>query len=106
VWILQLEFDAGAEDGSDGAARLAARPAHRRRLADPHASGRVRMAGPFADGKGALIVAADRQVLDLLVRDDPYLRVEGVRVAGIREWCPFLPDESDVGGAPEHEPPA
>jgi uncharacterized protein YciI len=85
MWIVELSFT-GAPD------RLAARAAHRSRLATLHRAGTVRMAGPFADDSGALIVldAPDRRAVDALVAADPYFATPGVTVARIREWAPFL----------------
>jgi len=78
--VLELAFD-------DAPQRLAARPAHRQRLAELHASGALVMAGPFADDSGALLVfAADRSEADTIVAGDPYYAVDGVRVVGLREW--------------------
>jgi uncharacterized protein YciI len=82
---LELAFD-------DSPQRLAARPAHRRRLAALHAAGALVMAGPWADDSGALLVfAADRAGVDRVLADDPYYRTEGVRVVGVREWLPVVP---------------
>ncbi|GIM73960.1 hypothetical protein Aau02nite_58480 [Amorphoplanes auranticolor] len=85
MWILELAFTAAPE-------RLAARAQHRRRLAALHADGVVRMAGPFADDEGALIVveAADRRTVDELIAADPYFTTPGVAVTRIRQWHPFL----------------
>lgn len=78
--VLELAFD-------DTPQRLAARPAHRQRLAELHASGALVMAGPFADDSGALLVfVADRSEVDTIVAGDPYYAVDGVRVVGLREW--------------------
>lgn len=85
MWIVELSFTAGQE-------RLAARPAHRDRLASLHGNRIVRMAGPFADDSGALIVfdVADRATLDALIADDPYFRNSGVSITRVAEWRPFL----------------
>jgi uncharacterized protein YciI len=85
MWIVELSF-------TDAPERLAARPAHRERLTALHAAGTVRMAGPFADDSGALIVVdvPDRTALDAVLAADPYFSTEGVAVTGVREWRPFL----------------
>jgi uncharacterized protein YciI len=82
--VLELAFD-------DSPQRLAARPAHRQRLAELHASGALVMAGPFADDSGALLVfAGDESSVDAIVASDPYYSVDGVRVVGLREWLPVV----------------
>jgi uncharacterized protein YciI len=82
--VLELAFD-------DSPQRLAARPAHRQRLAELHASGELVMAGPFADDSGALLVfAGGRSEVDAIVAGDPYYAVDGVRVVGLREWLPIV----------------
>ncbi|GAB1516776.1 YciI family protein [Actinophytocola sp. KF-1] len=82
--VLELAFD-------DNPARLAARPAHRRRLAELHAAGVLVMAGPFADDSGALLVFdAERSEVDRVLAGDPYYATEGVRVVGLREWSPVV----------------
>lgn len=85
MWIVDLTFTETPE-------RIAARPAHRGLLADLHAAGVVRMAGPYADDTGAMIVfdTSDRRALDNLIAGDPYFTTPGVRVERIREWQPFL----------------
>jgi hypothetical protein len=72
--------------------RLAARPAHRDKLAQLHDDGVVRMAGPFADDSGAVIIvdAEDRAAVDRLLADDPYYATNGVTVTSVREWRPFI----------------
>jgi uncharacterized protein YciI len=85
MWIVELAF-------TDAPERLAARPAHRDRLAALHRAGTVRMAGPLADGSGAVIIVdvPGRGDLDRLLGDDPYFATPGVAVTGIRAWDPFL----------------
>ncbi|MEU8301173.1 YciI family protein [Micromonospora sp. NPDC048909] len=85
MWIVELTFTSDPE-------RLAARAAHRSRLAALHRDGTVRMAGPFADDSGAMIVidAPDRQSVDALIAADPYFTTPGVTIAQIRNWHPFL----------------
>ena len=86
MWIVELAFAPKSPE------RLAARAAHRERLGALGAQGLVRMAGPLADDSGAVIVfdVPDRSALDALLAADPYFAVEGVRVARILEWRPFL----------------
>ena len=85
MWIVELAFTGAPE-------RLAARADHRRRLTALHADGLVRMAGPFADDNGAMILVdtADRQTVDDLIAADPYFGTPGVSVTRIRQWSPFL----------------
>jgi uncharacterized protein len=85
MWIVELSFGSAPE-------RLAARPAHRKRLTELHRAGSVRMAGPWADDTGALIVfdVPDDAALDRLLAADPYLMTPGVHVTVKREWSPFL----------------
>lgn len=86
MWIVELGF-------SDVPERLAARPAHRQRLAALHQAGVVRMAGPLADQTGAVIVfdVPDEATLDRLLSDDPYFSTPGVVVTATRQWLPFIP---------------
>jgi uncharacterized protein len=86
MWIVRLSFGVAPE-------RLAARPAHRERLTRLFDAGVVRMAGPWADDSGALIVfdVPDEAALDQLLAADPYLTTPGVQVTAKREWTPFLP---------------
>jgi hypothetical protein len=82
--VLELRFTAAP-------ARLAARPAHRDRLARLHRDGTLLAAGPWADDSGALLVFdTTRDRLDAIVADDPYYRTPGVRVVGVREWTPVV----------------
>lgn len=85
MWIVGLTFSAAPQ-------RLAARPAHRERLTGLHRAGVVRLAGPWADDSGALIVfdVPDEAALDRLLAADPYLTAPGVQVALRKEWRPFL----------------
>jgi uncharacterized protein YciI len=85
MWIVELSF-------TDEPERLAARPAHRDRLADLHRSGALRMAGPLADDSGAVIVldVPDRSAVDAVLAADPYFTTRGVTIALIRQWIPFL----------------
>jgi uncharacterized protein YciI len=85
MWIVELSFSGAPE-------RLAARPAHRERLAELHRAGVVRMAGPWADETGALIVfdVPDEATLDRLLAADPYFTTPGVQLTVKREWRPLL----------------
>lgn len=85
MWIIELAFTNEQE-------RLSARAAHRQRLAALHRAGVVRMAGPFADDTGAMIIfdVPDRRGLDELIADDPYFTTPGVKVHQIQHWQPFL----------------
>jgi uncharacterized protein YciI len=85
MWIVELSF-------ADAPDRLAARPAHRHRLAELHEVGTVRMAGPLADDSGAMIVfdIADRVELQQVLDADPYYTTAGVTIEQIREWTPFI----------------
>ncbi|GIM97651.1 YciI family protein [Paractinoplanes toevensis] len=85
MWTVELTFTSEPE-------RLAARAAHRHRLAALHRDGTIRMAGPFADDSGAMIIvdAPDRETVDALIAADPYFTTPGVTVARIRQWQPFL----------------
>jgi len=85
MWIIETAYDNTPE-------RVAGRPAHRARLADLHEEGLIRMAGPWGDDSGALIIAdvPDRRAVDDLLAQDPFLSAPGVRVVSIRQWNPFL----------------
>jgi uncharacterized protein YciI len=85
MWIIKLAF-------TDEPERLSARAAHRQRLAALHRAGVVRMAGPFAEDTGAMIIVdvPDRRSLDEVITDDPYFATPGVRVHQIWHWQPFL----------------
>jgi uncharacterized protein YciI len=81
MWIVELRF-------TDAPERLAARPAHRERLAELHRAGVVRMAGPLADGSGAVLIFQTRE-LDEVLAADPYFATPGVEVISKREWVPL-----------------
>jgi len=85
MWIVELSFTPDPE-------RLEARPAHRARLTELHADGVLRMAGPFADESGSMMIfdVAERDDLDKLLAADPYMSTAGVHVVSIRQWSPFL----------------
>jgi uncharacterized protein YciI len=83
MYAVQLAF-------SDDPARLEGRPAHREKLAEHQAAGRLLAAGPFSDESGALLVflVADRAAMDEIIAADPYYSGPGVTVASIQEWNP------------------
>lgn len=85
MWIVELTF-------TDSPERLAARPAHRSRLAALHAAGTVLMAGPLAGDQGAVIIldVPDEPAVAALISADPYFSTPGVTIHSIREWSPFL----------------
>ncbi|GAB3876860.1 hypothetical protein GCM10029964_024730 [Kibdelosporangium lantanae] len=84
MMVLELRFDSDPR-------RLAARPAHRRRLVDLRARGRLVMAGPWADDSGALLVFdGDKADVDAEVAADPYYSTPGVTVVSLREWRPIV----------------
>jgi uncharacterized protein len=85
VFVLELAF------ATDSSQRLAARPAHRARLAKLKADGVVVLAGPFADDSGSLVVldVPDRAAAESVVAQDPYYSVEGVEIVSLREWSPL-----------------
>ena len=87
TFAVRLVFD------RDDSARLEVRPRHREYLAALTAEGRLRAAGPYADGRGALLIydVADRAELDRVLAADPYFdRVEPVAtVEEVREWQPL-----------------
>jgi uncharacterized protein YciI len=85
MWIIELALEPVPE-------RMAARPAHRELLTSLHGRGVVRMAGPFPDDSGAVLVfdVPDRAALDEIVAGDPYYRTPGVTVRRIQEWRPIL----------------
>lgn len=85
MWIVELTFSAEPQ-------RLAARPDHRERLTQMHRAGLVRIAGPWSDDTGALIVfdVPDEAALNRLLAEDPYFHTPGVTVTARREWHPFL----------------
>lgn len=80
MYVLELAFD-------DDPRRLAARPAHRQRLAELHEQGRLRMAGPWQDGTGALLVFdTDHDGVQEIMSSDPYYTMPGVTVVALRHW--------------------
>jgi uncharacterized protein len=83
MYVLELAFD-------DSPQRLAARPAHRERLAELHADGLLVLAGPWRGDTGAMLIFnADKVTVDKIIAADPYYRMSGVRVMALREWDPL-----------------
>lgn len=68
------------------------RPDHRAWLGDLVERGVVKSSGPFADGKGALIIvdAADTETVRLLFTHDPFYRAGLVESSRITEWIPVM----------------
>lgn len=86
MFVIELAF-------TDDPRRLAARPEHRRRLAELHATGRLVMAGPWADDSGALLVLdTDEAGVEEIMAADPYFTAPGVTVVGVRRWRTIVPD--------------
>lgn len=83
MFAVQLAF-------SDAPERLDHRPAHRERLAELAAAGRLLAAGPWSDDSGALLVfvAASRAELDEIMAGDAYYSAPGVEIVGVHEWNP------------------
>ncbi|HET6288442.1 MAG TPA: YciI family protein [Amycolatopsis sp.] len=87
MFVLHLTFDGDPR-------RLAARPAHRARLTELHAAGRLVMAGPWHDDSGALLVfradGADSAEIDEILASDPYYTTPGVTIDALRQWSPIV----------------
>jgi uncharacterized protein YciI len=84
MYVLELVFDTSAAEQ-----RLAARPAHRERLAKLLAEKRLRLAGPWPDDSGALLLFdTDEEGMQEILAADPYYSTPGVSVAVLREWNP------------------
>jgi uncharacterized protein YciI len=85
VFVVELAF-------GNNPARLAARPAHRQLLARLREEGRLRIAGPFADDSGALLIfdVPDAQDLERSLDEDPYYRALGVTITRQQEWSPIV----------------
>lgn len=77
---------------ADDPRRLAARPAHRERLARLHEQGLVVMAGPFADDSGAIVIldVPDADAVERVLADDAYYTTPGVTVLRQVEWAPVI----------------
>jgi uncharacterized protein len=84
TFAVQLLFD------RDEDARLEVRPRHREYLTELAAAGKLRLAGPFADGAGAMLVydVAERAEVDAILAKDPYFSggEPVASVASVREW--------------------
>ena len=86
MFVLELTFD-------DDPRRLAARPAHRKQLAELRAAGRLVLAGPWQDDSGALLVfRASSADMDAILAADPYYTTPGVTVSALRRWRPIVGD--------------
>jgi len=84
MFVLELSFDHDQR-------RLAARPAHRQRLAQLHADGRLLMAGPWHDDSGALLIfRTDQSGMGEIMAADPYYTTPGVTVTALRRWRPIV----------------
>ncbi len=84
MFVLELTFH-------DDPRRMAARPAHRQRLAELHATGRLALAGPWQDDSGALLVfRVDQAELEEIMAADPYYSTPGVTVTALRRWNPIV----------------
>jgi uncharacterized protein len=84
MYVLELVFDESAAEQ-----RLAARPAHREKLAKLLAEKRLRLAGPWPDDSGALLLFdTDQAGMQEILAADPYYSTPGVSVAALREWNP------------------
>lgn len=84
MFVLELSFD-------DDPRRLAARPAHRQRLAELHEQGRLLAAGPWEDDSGAMLVfRADHDGVREIMSADPYYTTPGVTVVSVRRWRPVI----------------
>jgi hypothetical protein len=76
---------------TDDPRRLAARPAHRQRLAELHERGALAAAGPWDDDSGALLVfRLDEPGARAEIGADPYYTAPGVRIVSIRTWVPVI----------------
>ena len=76
---------------ADTPERLAARPAHRARLAALHEAGTVLIAGPTESGDRAFIVVdGDRSVVDAMLAEDPYYARDDVEVLRVVAWAPAV----------------
>jgi uncharacterized protein len=84
MFVLELTFD-------DDPRRLAARAAHRQRLAALHEAGQLVMAGPWQDDTGALLVfRTDRTGMDTILAADPYYATPGVTLTVPWAWSPII----------------
>lgn len=84
MYVLELAF-------TDDPRRLAARPAHRARLIALEKDGLLRIAGPWADDSGALLVfQTDEPGIREILAGDPYYTTSGVTIVATRAWQPIV----------------
>lgn len=84
MFVVELGF-------TDHPHRLHARPTHRERLVELHASGHLVAAGPWSDDTGALLLFdVDQAHLQHILDQDPYYRTAGVEVLTVRAWTPIV----------------
>ncbi|MFD2766111.1 YciI family protein [Micromonospora eburnea] len=82
--VLELAF-------TDDDRRLAARPAHRERLARLYEEGHLAAAGPWQDDSGAMLVFyGDTTAVREIMATDPYYITPGVTVVSLRPWQPVV----------------
>jgi uncharacterized protein YciI len=93
TYVLEIRFD------KDEERRMAVRPAHREFLTRLYEDGVLLMAGPLADGSGALQVlrAEDLDDLEAILADDPNVVEDVVTQVSLRAWDPFLPPAELMG---------
>ncbi|MGH3406676.1 MAG: YciI family protein [Streptosporangiaceae bacterium] len=76
---------------TDDPQRLAARLAHRHRLARLRERGALAAAGPWSDDSGALLIfRMDEAEMQAELAGDPYYRTPGVQIASVRRWAPVV----------------
>ena len=85
MYVVELSF-------TDAPQRLAARPAHRECLRELYSDGVVRLAGPYPDDSGAMLIfdVNDQAALDELLAADPYYTTAGVTVVRKQAWTPII----------------
>lgn len=70
--------------------RLELRPGHRQILSGLHERGILRMAGPWDDDSGALLIfQTDTEGIKQILADDPYYSAPGVTIVSVRNWNPI-----------------
>lgn len=76
--------------GQDTERRLQVRPSHREYSKQLAEKGVLRVGGPYADERGAMLVyeAADRDELQRILDDDPYAQAGVLAETTVREWNP------------------
>ena len=81
MFVVELEF-------SGDPARLELRPQHRERLVALREAGTLRLAGPWVDESGSLLVfdVPDEGAVNAILAEDPYYRVAGVTIRRVAEW--------------------